>query len=206
MPYLNSSIDPTSLGFLAILLGGSRAHCLQSFPEEVDRDWDGLGILQCSNIERLVVNDKLRASLCSLLHIVNEEAPGGSWTVITSYCLQFVSANYPQDLVDNDVEGGAWDVIRFSGRAADGSKRTIKLWSLDHILQALNDPAPHLIKVASFRNVPCCPRFHPRLGWTALVHQPRRAAGGLSILQDRDIFLLKDPSTATKSLRYAVLG
>ncbi|KAG1724505.1 uncharacterized protein EDB91DRAFT_140289 [Suillus paluster] len=193
MPYLNSSIDPTSLGFLAILLGGSRAHCLQvqSFPEEVDRDWDGLGILQSrSNIERLVVNDKLRASLCSLLHIVNEEAPGDSWT----------------DLVDNDVEEDAWDVIRFSGRAADGSKRTIKLWSLDHILQALNDPAPHLIKVASFRNVPCCPRFHPRLGWTALVHQPRRAAGGLSILQDRDIFLLKNPSTTTKSLRYAVLG
>ncbi|KAG1896189.1 uncharacterized protein F5891DRAFT_959048 [Suillus fuscotomentosus] len=193
MPYLNSSIDPTSLGFLAILLGGSRAHCLQvqSFPEEIDRDWDGLGILQSrSNIERLIVNDKLRASLCSLLHIVNEEAPGDSWT----------------DLVDNDVEEDTWDVIRFSGRAADGSKRTIKLWSLDHILQALNDPAPHLIKVASFRNVPCCPRFHPRLGWTALVHQPRRVAGGLSILQDRDIFLLKDPSTTTKSLRYAVLG
>ncbi|KAG1817400.1 hypothetical protein EV424DRAFT_1624033 [Suillus variegatus] len=111
-----------------------------------------------------------------------------------------------KDLVDNDVEEDTWDVIRFSGRAADGSKRTIKLWSLDHILQALNDPAPHLIKVASFRNVPYCPRFHPRLGWMALVHQPRRVAGGLSILQDRDIFLLKDPSTTTKSLRYAVLG
>lgn len=209
MPYLNSSIDPSSLGFLAILLGGSRAHCLQvqSFPEEVDRDWDGLGILQSrSNIESLVVNDKLRASLCSLLHIANEEAPGNSWTVITSCCLPFVSANYPQDLVDNDEEEDAWDVIRFSGRAADGSKRTIKLWSLDHILQALNDPAPHLIRVASFRNVPCCARFHPRLGWTALVHQPRRAVGGLSILQDRDIFLLKDTSTTTKSLQYAVLG
>lgn len=207
MPYLNSSIDPTSLGFLAILLGGSRAHCSQSFPEEVDRDWDGLGILQSrSNIERLVVNDKLRASLCSLLYIVNEEAPGDSWTVITSCCLPFVSANYPQDLVDNDVKRDAWDVIRFSGHTADGSKRTIKLWSLDHILQALNDPAPHIIKVASFRNVPHCSSFHPRLGWIALVHQPQRAAGGLSILQDRDIFLLKDPSTTTMSLRYAVLG
>ena len=207
MPYLNSSIDPTSLGFFAILLGGSRAHCLQSFPEEVDRDWDGLGILQSrSDIEKLVVNDKLRASLCSLLHIVNEEAPGDSWTVITSCCLPFVSTNYPQNLVDNDVEEDAWDVIRFSGRALDGSKRTIKLWSLDHILQALNDPAPHLIKVASFRNVPCSPRFHPRLGWTALVHQPQRAAGGLAILQDQDICLLKDPSKTTKSLRYAVLG
>ena len=207
MPYLNSSIDPTSLGFLAILLGGSKAHCLQSFPEDVDRDWDGLGILQSrSNIERLVVNDKLRASLCSLLHIVNEEAPGDSWTVITSCCLPFAFTNYPQNLVDNDVEDDAWDAIRFSGRAADGSKRTIKLWSLDSMLQALNDPAPHVIKVASFRNVPCCPRFHPRLGWTALVHQPQRAAGGLCIIRDRDIFLLKDPSTTAKSPRYPVLG
>lgn len=207
MPYLNSSIDPTSLGFLAILLGGSRAHRLQSFPEEVDRDWDGLGILQSrSNIERLVVNDKLRTSLCSLLHIVNEEAPGNSWTVTASRCLPFVPADYPQDLVDNCEEEDAWNVIRFSGRAADGSKRTIKLWSLDHILQALNDSAPHLIKVVSFRNVPCCPHFHPRLGWTALVHQPQRVAGSLSVLQDRDIFLLNDPPTATKSHRYAVLG
>ena len=126
--------------------------------------------------------------------------------MITSCCLPFVFANCPHDLVDNDVEEDAWDVIRFSGRAADGSKRTIKLWSLNHILQALNDPAPHLINIASLRNVPSCPRFHPRLGWTALVHQPQRAAGGLSILHDRDIFLLADPSTTTKSLRYAVLG
>ena len=76
--YLNESIDPRSLGFLCISLGGSvvyRASPLRSLQHvQQSTDWDGFGILELKADIVALVNE-LRPELCRLLLIEKEECP-----------------------------------------------------------------------------------------------------------------------------------
>lgn len=74
--YVNPLIDPSTLGFLLISLGGSRAY--DPTPSKLSTDWDGIGIvLRREDIYDLVRSR--REELAELLLIDREECP--SWEV-----------------------------------------------------------------------------------------------------------------------------
>lgn len=72
--YINPDVDSHQLGFLAIGLGGSRAH--SSYNSLAD--WDGIGILS-SKKEICHLMTACTVDLCQLLWIEHEECP--SWSV-----------------------------------------------------------------------------------------------------------------------------
>ena len=72
--YINPDVDLHQLGFLAIGLGGSRAH--SSYNSLAD--WDGIGILS-SKKEICHLMTACTIDLCKLLWIEHEECP--SWSV-----------------------------------------------------------------------------------------------------------------------------
>lgn len=80
--YLNPNVDPAELGFLAIGLGGSRAHGSHN----ILSDWDGIGILR--NKEEIChLITARRDDLCELLWIEVQECL--SWSVCKPFLILF---------------------------------------------------------------------------------------------------------------------
>jgi hypothetical protein len=82
--YINPGVDPYQLGFLAIGLGGSRAHSSHNSLA----DWDGIGIL-LSKKEICHLITACRVDLCKLLWVEHEECP--SWSVCYHPAVTYVA-------------------------------------------------------------------------------------------------------------------
>lgn len=80
-----------------------------------------------------------------------------------------------------------WDVLRLSGRACDGSKRTIKIWNVESATACCSQPAPCRLGVLSFRCVRLFRRLYPSAGPILFAYLPTRLPYGLHILEDSDI-------------------
>ena len=84
-----------------------------------------------------------------------------------------------------------WDVLRFSGWACDGSKRTIKIWSFQSAAAYFSEPHPCRIGVLSSR----CVRHFRRDFFqqpSLLVYQPRKLPHGLRLLEDADLIEMSE--------------
>ncbi|KAJ8080804.1 hypothetical protein PM082_017639 [Marasmius tenuissimus] len=160
--YLNPSVDPSTLGFLLISLGGGRA--VSSSPPSSLTDWDGIGIVtRREEIVDLVTTHRQRLS--ELLWIAKEECP----------CWE----GFDSPPADSNREW--WDVLRFSGRGEDGAKRTIKIWSMESLLSTSSSPRPCRLGVLSSR---CVHSF--ATGNILNVYQPQPVSSNLFILEDAD--------------------
>ncbi|KAI9781326.1 MAG: hypothetical protein M1835_004325 [Candelina submexicana] len=177
--YLNPGIDMTTMGLLCVCLGGSVVYGQpdHSHPHDVeyDRDWDGIGVVERrEDIVRIAKYGK--ADLCKLLRIETEE--------------------YPSLTIPDGAGQGRWDVLRFSGRTVQGSKRTIKIWTIDHIQKIAAEQTPSPIGVLSHKVVRFTQREHPLYGPRLFVYQPFKIADKLCVLNDAD-FLEVTPSKTT---------
>ena len=80
-------------------------------------------------------------------------------------------------------------MLRFSGRAKDGTKRSIKLWSVEYLRAAYLDPRLCRIGVLSYRPVRTFCRYYPNLGPVLYAYQPKSLLKDLYILEDADFLL-----------------
>ncbi|KAJ5415511.1 hypothetical protein N7465_004206 [Penicillium sp. CMV-2018d] len=174
------SLDPLrakQLGFLAVGLSGSRAY--QSLQRQFAStcDWDFVSVVEMkSDIIRLVHHKK--DELRELVGIVQlEDFPWGL-------------------LEDPNNSNEDWEVIRFSGWAHDGSKRSLKIWSEEHIRDIAPQDSPCRFGVLSAKTIRYMRTKHPRDGNRLSVYQPLRLAENLSVLIDLDFVAGDEDPTA----------
>ncbi|KAG5292562.1 hypothetical protein I7I48_04688 [Histoplasma ohiense] len=173
--YLNPSVDPAELGFLAIGLGGSRAHSSHN----ILSDWDGIGILR-NKEEICQLITARRDDLCELLWIEVEECL--SWSGVKA-----------------GFEQSNWEVLRYSGRAKDRTKRSIRFLTVECLLAVYSDPHLCRLGVLSRRPVRSFRCYYQNLGPVLYVYQPERVSEELYILEDADFLI---PETATHGLHH----
>ncbi|KAJ5559812.1 hypothetical protein N7513_002211 [Penicillium frequentans] len=164
------------LGFISISLSGSRAYEYSRADYPTSCDWDLIGLVEGKrDILDLLLHR--REELWNLLEIVQpEQFP---WEIIE----QTIDG---QDIYDED-----WEVVRFSGWTRDGSKRSLKLWSRQHLHTISTNPTVCRFGVLSAKSTRKIRSYHPRSGSRLFVFQPTRIADNLSILVDVD-FLTGD--------------
>ena len=185
--YLDATVDRQALGFLSISLGGSvvKQQTGVTFCESAaGKDWDGFGILETkASIVRLIRD--FRAELCVMLRIEKEECP--SLQVRNFFdglqaCCVLTLGQLPED----PMVGMQWEVLRFSGWTAEGSKRTIKLWSkepFERVVCTSNSSHLGLLSHKVRRFLECS---DPEHGSRLHIYQPVRVMEDLHILCDFD--------------------
>jgi hypothetical protein len=89
-----------------------------------------------------------------------------------------------------------WEVLRFAGTAEDGSKRSLKICSRDHLLRLGSEPEIRRFGVLSVRMVRYTRRYHPRDGHRIFIYQPLRLTEDLFILHDADFLHPEEDMTA----------
>ncbi|KAF2744333.1 hypothetical protein M011DRAFT_460900 [Sporormia fimetaria CBS 119925] len=166
-----------NLGFLYLAVGGSRVYqqrdqkSLHKTPAKV-QDWDLVGLVESKgDILCLVLRKEIQ--LRSLLGIVDAEYL--TWEVLRE---------------DKNQEN--WEVLRFAGTAKDGSKRSLKICSRDHLLHVGSEPAIRRFGVLSSRKVRYTRRYHPRDGHRIFIYQPLKLKEDLFVLDDADFLHPKD--------------
>lgn len=174
--YLNLPFNISTMGLLCACLGGSVvfSQMNHSRPQGVEdnRDWDGIGIVERKeDIIRLANHRK--ADLCKLLRIETEEYP--SLTVSHAVSCSFLTLTCSQ--IPDGATQGQWDILRFSGRTLQGSKRMIKIWSADHLRKIAAEPTPSPLGVLSYKVGRFTQREHPLYGPRLFVYQPLKIAG-----------------------------
>ncbi|KAK3935312.1 hypothetical protein QBC46DRAFT_346764 [Diplogelasinospora grovesii] len=182
--YVKPTVNPAALGFLSIFLGGSVIH-FNNFQEEVARrksDWDGVGILQDKAAVVSLLKEK-RVGLCDLLGIEKEDASPTSWEeALDSPAIQEVD----------------WQVVRFSGWTGSGSKRTLKIWTQEH-LEAITTGRPTMkgpcyLGLLSHKSVPTIQLRNgggesgSSSSWGLVISHPVRVTDRVCVISDFDYF------------------
>lgn len=80
-------------------------------------------------------------------------------------------------------------MLRFSGRAKDGTKRSIKLWSVEYLRAAYLDRRLCRIGVLSYRLVRTFRRYYSNLGPVLYAYQPKRVMNDFYILEDANFLV-----------------
>ncbi|KFH42025.1 hypothetical protein ACRE_072460 [Hapsidospora chrysogenum ATCC 11550] len=166
------------LGFLHFALGGSRAYEDRNskLSQEHINDWDFVAVVESRNAIVSIVRHHA-ARLNTLLGVINAEDI--RW----------------QNLA-NDIRHVEWEVLRFAGWAQDGSKRSLKICSRDHLRRIASCPTVCWFGVLSARDVRYCHRYHPDDGHRLFVYQPLHFTQGLHVLCDADYLHLDGHATA----------
>ncbi|KAF4971259.1 hypothetical protein FSARC_1881 [Fusarium sarcochroum] len=156
------------LGFLRFAIGGSRAYSkLNSDPGSKNRqDWDFIAVVQ-SKDEIISIVTHHATQLNALLGIIHTE--DARW----------------DDLLEHKTQSD-WEVLRFAGWAKDGSKRSLKICSYNHLHGMASRPDVCRFGVLSARVVRYCHRYHPKDGHRLFVYQPLRFTENLRVLEDAD--------------------
>ncbi|KAI0406631.1 hypothetical protein F4802DRAFT_88585 [Xylaria palmicola] len=174
--YLRSNVDPFSLGFLSVFLGGSIIHNAESAQTgRPDVDWDGLGIVPRKEDIISLLRER-RGDLCDLLDVDRQDGSAASW--------------------EEALRLGAsmdWQVLRFSGWTRSGSKRTLKIWSQEHLDAAAASPGTNYLGVLSHKTIHTIRFNHATLGPGILVCPPVRVTDRVYIMSDFDF--VKIPTT-----------
>lgn len=192
--YLDPTVDPSSLGFLCIFLGGSLAYGDNDHLRNFDKvkDWDGIGLVDSKEDIVHIFNEKVR--LCAMLRIETQECPNLEVYVSTpvssfEFLLKRLLEKLPVDTTANSL----WEVLRFSGYTREGSKRTIKIWSRNHLLKIVRESTPSQIGVLSFKVVRYTHRCNPCYGPQLFLSQPIKISEQLYVLQDKDLLEVPPP-------------
>jgi hypothetical protein len=104
-----------------------------------------------------------------------------------------------EDSSNRNSQQSWWEVVRFSGWAGDGSKRSLKLWSEEHIRTIATDSEVCRFGVLSAKTVRYTRNHHPRTGNRIFVYQPLRIAENLSVLIDVDFLAGEDDPAAVSA-------
>ncbi|KAF2233594.1 hypothetical protein EV356DRAFT_567851 [Viridothelium virens] len=166
--YLTHGEDPLALGFISIFLGGSVIH-QQDIKHIMRRgsDWDGVGIVRTKQDIVALIRDR-RASLRALLGIIREDSTTTSWE-------------------DALVEEADWQVLRFSGWTCTGSKRTMRIWSQEHLEAVASCNETCYLGVLSHKVWHNIRLQHESFGPGILVSPPTAVTDRVSIMTDFNI-------------------
>ncbi|KAK2763740.1 hypothetical protein FQN54_009356 [Arachnomyces sp. PD_36] len=180
--FLHPGICPSQLGILSIFLGGGVLH-----KPDVDsalrdgNDWDGLAVVRRKR-DILHIMKNMAAELSSLFNIDKLEVPWGCW----------------KDAFNSHVDG-EWDVVRFSGFTKDGSKRTVKILSLEHLDRILGDSQPHSFGVLTPKVLRSTETQDPSYGSLLFIHNAVKVTSAIHIMEDAD--LLEGPVVSSDGFR-----
>ncbi|KAL6802980.1 hypothetical protein GGI42DRAFT_17199 [Trichoderma sp. SZMC 28013] len=181
--YLQPDIDPSALGFLSIFLGGSIIHKTNLAEASIrDVDWDGVGFVPRKTDIISLLRER-RADLCDLLGVVEEDGSTASW----EEALELAAT------LD-------WQVLRFSGWTRSGSKRTLKIWSQEHLAAAVSYPGSSYLGVLSHKTLHTIQLNQGALGPGILVCPPVQVTDNVYIMSDFDLIQIAVPADQSSEI------